>query len=847
MRIRSILVSLWLLCGAAAAPAQTCRGDVDASGGIDAADVQAVVLVLFDLEGFDAPSVAAADVDRDGAVSVSDIVSTLKLVGSDCPGFTPTPSRTPTRTGTPTPTRTSPPTATPTAVCVVTTAALGTTNGSLTTGDCLREFRREVRRADQYSFSGTPGQAVKLELAATGFTQWVRVLDANGFFVAVEGASPVEFMVTTERPYTLLITSNPSTESQLGTYAMTLTSRSCPVAALRTQVTDFDGSECPDPSYPTLGTRQELADTYEFTVLEPLTLVSIQMRQNLEDSLIDPQIAIYGPGGYEVFPAFQADDQAVGGFGFDALARFLAIEPGVYRVVATGGGCDPEDDVGCGYRMVFSTATCNATLIANIPATSRQAISGVHYGDTTKTRCAAPLPLPGLNENGEPEIASPADVYTFDGTAGEVISIEMESEDEPQLYLLGPAASGNPLVAQDGGFDGAAEARIGLTLPATGRYTLVAAIKNYLFAPDPEDPEDEGDTAEYTLFVQKCPVAGSIDPTSGAPRSDRFGTLDCIGAGGVPVRSYAVQLDAGRLLNATLTSAAADTRLSLIGPDGSRLESDDDPYVAGATDARIMRLAPLTGRYFLEVSTSPDVSINLGSSPPFTLRGTTCGATAAAPGVIDGTFADNDCSFENGRRYDVWSFDSPPDAASVPRVASFSPGAGTCALGVLSNGPQVPAAACSGNRVEVPLTRIGRHGLVVAATDANRRGAYSVQFARCGLTRLSYGETQTQSLDPADCPDGLGKPSDWYLFAADLGLARLADGFLATLQANFPALTLLAGPNGAVLTESSQPGVSAEDLFTAGSELQGVIAVQGKNVSDRGSHSLSVRNVERRQ
>lgn len=847
MHMRLLLLFFWLVGGLGTAWAQSsCRGDVDGSGTVDAGDARAVMLVLFDVDGFDAASVAAADVNRDEVVSIADVVDTLRLRGTTCPGFTPTPTRTPTRTATPTATRTLPPTATPTVACVESNAGLGTTNGSLTNGDCLREFRREVRRADQYAFVGTVGQAVRIDLTANGFSPWLRVLDANGFFVAVEGVAPIEFVVTTNRPYTILVTSNPSTESQLGTYAMTLAARTCPVAQLRTQVTDFDGSECPDPSYPTQGERKELADTYEFTIAAPLTLVSILMRQNLEDSLIDPQITVYGPGGYEVFPAYQADDQAVGGFGFDALARFLALEAGVYRVVATGGGCDPEDEVGCGYRMIFSTATCNASTIANIPATSRAPIPGVHYGDPTKTRCAAPLPLPGNDDSGVPEVASPADLYVFDGTAGEVISIEMESEDEPQLYLLGPSAGGNPLVAVDGGYDGAAEARIGLTLPATGRYTVVAAIKNYLFAPDPEDPEDTGDSAEYTLFVQKCPVAGSVDPSAGAPRSDKFGTLDCIGAGSVPVRSYAVQLDAGRLLNATLSSAAADTRLSLIGPDGSRVESDDDPFVQGATDARVMRLAPLTGRYFLEVSTSKDVNVDLGSSPPFTVRATTCGAAAAVPGVIDGSFADADCSLENGRRYDVWSIDAPVDAATAPRVASLAGSAGTCSLALLSNGPQVPTSACRTDRVEMPLTRIGRNGLVVAADTPSRRGAYSVQFARCPLERITYGETDSGTLDPADCPDGTGKPSDWYLFAADRGLAHLADGFVSLLQSTFSPTTVLAGPDGAVVT-ASPPSTSAEGLFDAGNELQGVIAIQGTGVGASGEHRLSIRNVERRQ
>ena len=50
----------------------------------------------------------------------------------------------------------------------------------------------------------------------------------------------------------------------------------------------------------------------------------------------------------------------------------------------------------------------------------------------------------------------------------------------------------------------------------------------------------------------------------------------------------------------------------------------------------------------------------------------------------------------------------------------------------------------------------------------------------------------------------------------------------------------------AVLTAEA-PSASAEDFFDAQSELHGILAVQGQSAADRGSHSLSIRPVERRQ
>ena len=140
------------------------------------------------------------------------------------------------------------------------------------------------------------------------------------------------------------------------------------------------------------------------------------------------------------------------------------------------------------------------------------------YGDTTRTTWAAPLPIPVISDD-TPELASPADVYTFTTTsAGEVISVTMESDDDAHLYLLGPASAGNPLVAEDddsGPVSGTLDAQLAATLIVPGTYTLVAANNSMLLPPDPEEPGDLGDSIDYKLFIQKCPVLGALNPVTG--------------------------------------------------------------------------------------------------------------------------------------------------------------------------------------------------------------------------------------------------------------------------------------------------------------------------------------------
>jgi len=605
----------------------------------------------------------------------------------------------------------------------------------------------------------------------------------------------------------------------------------------------FDGSECPDPSFPTVDDRVELADTYTFAVSAPLTLVSIAMEQSREDSLVDPMFAIFGPAGYEVFPSFQADDLAATGFGFDAAARFLATEVGTYTMIATSGGCDPEDEFGCNYRTRFSTATCPVTALTNIPSTVRQAVPGIHWGDQRRTRCSAPLPIPG-DEFDIPEVSSPADVYSFQGVAGEVITVEMDSEDEGQLYLYAPTEFGQRLIAADGDISGDLLAQIGVVLPHTGTYTLVAANKNYLFPPDPEDPEDEGDFSEYTLFLQKCPVNGAISLAGSGMRSDTFSAIDCVAPGGVPVRSYALTLSAGTYLDATMTSSGFDASLTLVGPDGSRIGNDNDPFTPGTSNARVGRIVPLSGTYYLEASAP--LSADLGGTLNFTLRAQTCPTRAIAPGLIDGTFAEGDCDLGDGRRYDVLTFDAPVDAAQAPRIAGMVPDAGMCARPLLPFAVPALPVECAPLPVEVPLARTGRNGWIVAGATPVQRGAYSIDFVQCPAALAGFGVATSGQLETSDCADAAGRPADWFLLRGNAGSLRFNDGAAGTLSSNFAERFSVAGADGpADLARRFLLGV--ESFYLLGDDLGTVLKLRGMTLAEQGSYSLSVDALNRRQ
>lgn len=848
---RITLTLLLLLAATPLAAQPLCRGDVDGDGFVTTADIMPMLEILFDIESFTSTSIAIADLNLDDDVSAADIVGAILLDGLPCPGGgnpTPTRSRTPTPTrtqpagSTPTPTRAA--STTPTTTCLGMPLATGTTNGALAAGDCVIEYNRDPRLTDEYTFTGVPGQALRIAITANGFTPYVRVIDPNGWFDAAAGGFPAEIRLTSDRPYTILVTSRPGTPSETGSYSMTVSTRACATETLTTRVASFDGTECPDPAAPSLGGLPELADVYTFNVAQPLTLISITMRQAIEDSLVDPMITVYAPGGYEAFPAFQADDLASGGFGFDAAARFLAHETGTYTVVATSGGCDPEDESRCDYRIQFSSTACTSTVISDIPAQGRKSVSGVLWGNTPQTRCGAPLPIPGSDDDGIPEVGSPADTYRFEGNAGDVITLELESEDEAQLYLYGPANVGLPLLGTDGDSSGNLLAQIGVVLPYTGTYTVVAANKNFLIPPDPEDPEDEGEFAAYTLFAQKCPVQGGLNVATGAARADSFTALDCIGSGDVPVRSYAVPLTAGTYVDATMTAAAFDSMLSLIGPDGTRFTNDDDPLTAGTRHARLGRIVPLTGTYYVE-ATTPIGETNAGGAA-FSLRARTCATTTAAPALVAGSLADSDCALEDGRRFDVVTYDAPADAAINPSVAGIVPGDGTCVLAVLPSGPTAFPLACAETPLEVPVARTGRHAWLVVGASPPARGPYSLDFARCDAELMTYGAALSGLLQATDCVDAAGRAGEWFVLREQADRVRFARGASGAVTAGFASRFSVAGADAAAVLPS-RFAIDVESFYSVGGDLLTVLRLQGESIGSQGAFDLEIDVPDRRE
>ncbi|MEG3954079.1 trypsin-like peptidase domain-containing protein [Microcoleus sp. herbarium2] len=172
------------------------------------------------------------------------------------------------------------------------------------------------------------------------------------------------------------------------------------------------------------------------------------------------------------------------------------------------------------------------------------------------------------------------DLYSFEGKAGQQITIEMKSQEiDPYLILLGPNQRG---IAQDDDGAGSKNARITVRLPADGTYTLVA------------NSYKASESGAYTLELK----ASATEPSRAILQEE-----GALVAGG-PVlpsdnslyREYTFEGRAGQSVAISLESTDFEPYVAIIGPN-DRLLAQNDEGSDSAKNAFLSVTLPATGRY----------------------------------------------------------------------------------------------------------------------------------------------------------------------------------------------------------------------------------------------------------
>jgi Bacterial pre-peptidase C-terminal domain. len=172
------------------------------------------------------------------------------------------------------------------------------------------------------------------------------------------------------------------------------------------------------------------------------------------------------------------------------------------------------------------------------------------------------------------------DLYSFEGKAGQQITIEMKSQEiDPYLILLGPNQRG---IAQDDDGAGSKNARITVRLPADGTYTLVA------------NSYEASESGAYTLELK----ASATEPSRAILQEE-----GALVAGG-PVlpsdnslyREYTFEGRAGQSVAISLESTDFEPYVAIIGPN-DRLLAQNDEGSDSTKNAFLSVTLPATGRY----------------------------------------------------------------------------------------------------------------------------------------------------------------------------------------------------------------------------------------------------------
>ena len=187
------------------------------------------------------------------------------------------------------------------------------------------------------------------------------------------------------------------------------------------------------------------------------------------------------------------------------------------------------------------------------------------------------------------------DIYTFNGRVGQRVTLEMSSREiDPVLILLNPRGKE---LAQDNNGGGGNNARIVATLPATGRYTVIA------------NASQAGESGAYSLRAFAGEAAGAgLDP---GPQGTMNVTIQSVlgpGASVLPSDGSLYRMTsftgrAGQTVTITLESPDFDTYLVLVSPDG-KVFKENNNATNNTTNSAITATLPSSGVYRVIVNAS---------------------------------------------------------------------------------------------------------------------------------------------------------------------------------------------------------------------------------------------------
>lgn len=429
--------------------------------------------------------------------------------------------------------------------------------------------------------------------------------------------------------------------------------------------------------------------------------------------------------------------------------------------------------------------------------------------------------------------SSNGDTWTFQGSAGDSVTISLDSDDfDPVVELY--TANDSLLTSDDDGGGNFNSLISNFVLPSDGQYSILArgyvgtARGEYTLSLDGDQDTQNGDGGG-NFSGGEIRYGGTVNENLTTAAGDR----------------WAFEGTNGDLISISLTSTEFDPYLELVGIDGAILTSDDDG--GNGLNSRISRFAlPSTGTYAIVVRGFSDTERG-AYTLSLTLTDNFVTGEIGYDEEVTGELRDSVGEF--------WAFEgSAGDFATIYLTSEdfdtylelLSPNGAQ-----LANNDDIDGAAGDRNslidRVQLPTD--GTYTIVVRGYLDTARGDYTLALTNPNLTATStngtsstggmvYGETVNGNLSSSE--------GDAWTFEGAAG-----DVVTISLDSQvFDTYVVLQDSSGTELVVDDNSGTSLNALVE-GFELPETgtytIVARGTLSSDRGTYTLTLQTDEVRE
>jgi hypothetical protein len=442
------------------------------------------------------------------------------------------------------------------------------------------------------------------------------------------------------------------------------------------------------------------------------------LKVELRSSEFDAFLSAMGPDGATV----TEDDDSLGGN--NARISFTAVTAGRYRIAVSSYESGQSGD----YTLRADVWARKPLVVAKLELPGR-AQGTLSDGDARRA-------------NGQWVKA-----FRFNAKAADEIEAGLDAQFDGYLILLAP--TGRPIAKAD---EGGTNAKLRASLPFTGEYTILVTSSR---------SDSSGDFTVELLRVEPSSATPARPLTLGTMQRGKMAAQ----VGGSPVSDrYTLVSKGGQYLDARMSAETFDPLLSLVGPSGDLLATDDDS--GGGTNARLRITLPVAGNYTLIASRiDPGKGGDYLLSAELTQQPTVASQPLRLGTPLKGEFTTGDIRAIEGNGFtDLYRFDGKAGQTLTVGVTSHA----STALRVTAPSGEVlsvPAISSTGEST-FTLPQTGGYLFALVSESAETGATYQMKVVEAdakapAVTRatLTVGTTFDGDFQPSDRdrPDGKGK------------------------------------------------------------------------------------------